>query len=843
MNHLETVALPRHLLTTRLLREITQSDVIMLSGPSQSGRSHTLRELAEHLEASEFTPCLIQDNSHDSVARLKQATTKHIVLFDGLENATSELLHALANQVAAGTVCVGAINTDSAAKAYHDFASELVASGHPAVPRVTQSKVFRIEPLGRHEAEQIVKVSQRMPLDSVTINAVIAMAWGRPGWLLELIELAEAGKVRADPHPSISEIDTGDLYLSTFHFAVQAAERHLTPESIAAAVALSKLEPRTLQGASELIGTQCVAELREAGVMIETPHDAQLFNVPELLSAPLSLLADRRLLARAGQLAAEKLLAQEALGIPLPDREVVYCAWNFTAGPEPLPTQTPHHQVIADAHARLVGELTADLVRFGRQESRDLLLRASTTEVFNEFMRVRAAAVFRGPTEALRLLHGVAPGSPQHPDSDVAAATSATRQHKIEFLRTQLLAQLGALETRTRTGDLNPEQTDFDRVATVFARWNDVDPLGTDLEPIFHAAQSHTNDEVALLAEQLLVLESARAGTWLPEGLTPHSQSSNSSEAAQLLRSRISVLALNSERALHDQLIAAAVAEGTIAMLTATHLSTMQAIAETVQNLPGAPFHRLWVQHLSSAAIAVAAGDTARAAREWTGFEQRLPQFLPIRLQRVIALIGAELKDPAHTPAELRKPTHHMLDYLRGALDTVRVPGLTPDGKESSPGGTSNTLPVFCLAAAHLGALRAQNPVVLMRTAEQLQRLGLWAPAVYALQEAQTIFVRRRASGGVARCTALLHEIETAARQHAPWFEIVALTPAPRSRLTKRETDVAQLAAHGLSNREVAERLSCSVRTVESHLAAARAKLGAASRADLAARLGELGQL
>ena len=57
--------------------------------------------------------------------------------------------------------------------------------------------------------------------------------------------------------------------------------------------------------------------------------------------------------------------------------------------------------------------------------------------------------------------------------------------------------------------------------------------------------------------------------------------------------------------------------------------------------------------------------------------------------------------------------------------------------------------------------------------------------------------------------------------------------------LTVREREVAVLAGRGLSNREIAGRLFLSVRTVESHLYLARRKLGAASRRDLAHRLGD----
>ncbi|MGH3512050.1 MAG: response regulator transcription factor [Pseudonocardiaceae bacterium] len=55
--------------------------------------------------------------------------------------------------------------------------------------------------------------------------------------------------------------------------------------------------------------------------------------------------------------------------------------------------------------------------------------------------------------------------------------------------------------------------------------------------------------------------------------------------------------------------------------------------------------------------------------------------------------------------------------------------------------------------------------------------------------------------------------------------------------LTQREREIVTLAAGGLSNRLIAERLTLSVRTVEGHLYRACSKLGASNRAELAALL------
>jgi DNA-binding NarL/FixJ family response regulator len=54
--------------------------------------------------------------------------------------------------------------------------------------------------------------------------------------------------------------------------------------------------------------------------------------------------------------------------------------------------------------------------------------------------------------------------------------------------------------------------------------------------------------------------------------------------------------------------------------------------------------------------------------------------------------------------------------------------------------------------------------------------------------------------------------------------------------VTRRELDVLELVAEGLSNAQIAERLFLSPRTVETHVANLLAKLGAANRTELGAR-------
>jgi len=63
----------------------------------------------------------------------------------------------------------------------------------------------------------------------------------------------------------------------------------------------------------------------------------------------------------------------------------------------------------------------------------------------------------------------------------------------------------------------------------------------------------------------------------------------------------------------------------------------------------------------------------------------------------------------------------------------------------------------------------------------------------------------------------------------------------PEPQLTGREREVAELITHGLSNREIANRLVISQRTVESHVEHILAKLGFNSRTQIAAWIADLG--
>ncbi|WP_338751711.1 helix-turn-helix transcriptional regulator [Janibacter alittae] len=134
------------------------------------------------------------------------------------------------------------------------------------------------------------------------------------------------------------------------------------------------------------------------------------------------------------------------------------------------------------------------------------------------------------------------------------------------------------------------------------------------------------------------------------------------------------------------------------------------------------------------------------------------------------------------------------------------------------------------LLADHADAMRSGDRHALEAVAERFARRGLLPLAVEAAAQAATAHRAVGAGDGARRMAGrmqvLASRIDGGATQ-----TLAAQEPVPV--LSRREQEVASLAAAGLSNASIAHRLVVSVRTVESHLYQAFGKLGVTSRADL----------
>lgn len=106
--------------------------------------------------------------------------------------------------------------------------------------------------------------------------------------------------------------------------------------------------------------------------------------------------------------------------------------------------------------------------------------------------------------------------------------------------------------------------------------------------------------------------------------------------------------------------------------------------------------------------------------------------------------------------------------------------------------------------------------------------------AVEALQRSASILEQCGSPWRRDRSLGALRRLGSAGRRAAA----AALGPGS---LTRREREVARLAATGMSAKEIAEALFVGERTVESHLASVYAKLGVDSKLQLVRRAGELG--
>lgn len=136
------------------------------------------------------------------------------------------------------------------------------------------------------------------------------------------------------------------------------------------------------------------------------------------------------------------------------------------------------------------------------------------------------------------------------------------------------------------------------------------------------------------------------------------------------------------------------------------------------------------------------------------------------------------------------------------------------------------------IAARFAAALREGDGTELIAVSEDFESIGDLVAAVDASAQAALVYrrqdLRGTALGCSTRAAALAEQcggLCTPALRHAE-------EPLP---LTDREREIVTLIGAGLSNRAIGERLTLSVRTVESHIYRAMAKTGTTSRDELAA--------
>lgn len=129
-------------------------------------------------------------------------------------------------------------------------------------------------------------------------------------------------------------------------------------------------------------------------------------------------------------------------------------------------------------------------------------------------------------------------------------------------------------------------------------------------------------------------------------------------------------------------------------------------------------------------------------------------------------------------------------------------------------------------------AARDSDAAELAALSEEFEQIGDQVAAIDAAALGARAYRRRDKKGSALVCSARA----SALADTCGGVRTAALRlGADKVPLTERETEIAMLIGEGLSNRAVAERLTLSQRTVESHIYRAMTKTGTSSRAELAA--------
>jgi DNA-binding CsgD family transcriptional regulator len=217
------------------------------------------------------------------------------------------------------------------------------------------------------------------------------------------------------------------------------------------------------------------------------------------------------------------------------------------------------------------------------------------------------------------------------------------------------------------------------------------------------------------------------------------------------------------------------------------------------------------------------AAESLGAAWEHTqreGVEE--PGVFPVAPDLVEALVElGELDEAAAVAARLREQAEEQA-HPWGLATAKRCEALVRLASQKDEVAASD-LEQAAAAYGELG-LRFDRARTLLLLGRDQRRRKKWAAARRALEQAAALFDELGAPGWVEEARSELARVG-------------ARKPQPSGELTPTERRVAELAAEGLSNKEIARTLFVTVHTVEVHLSHAYAKLGVRSRSQLSSRL------
>ncbi|MFF8817095.1 LuxR C-terminal-related transcriptional regulator [Leucobacter sp. NPDC015123] len=779
---------------------LNRGELVIISAPTGSGRTHFLAGLQSRIASQQSF--IVSTTLPHAAEQLRAVPPSATILIDALEHADADFLEAWGERVQSAESSAAVIDPTGFDSSFRGLLSgsaklfdtvDTVMDGATSIglPRLADDALARL--LHEHSTDV---------LDSGMLHAITRLADGRPKWALALLELAKVGGVAAFPRPEILTSQPTGLAASALR-SVARTVRDLPPESVAAAVLLSRFDPLDLKGIEDLVGSHHTELLLRQGILASV-GTRSLYYVPPFVASAIRDLAPTDALTVFEDTAQERLLAKYSLGFPLSVSDAVFCSRPFTAARPQVAEK------YSSLRSSLIEKTIVELIDFGEEQlARSLLLRSTDTQVLlSPTLRAAVIGALVGPEAGLSHI-----GPPPEHDSNAFVGWLGVHSRLSELALTPSAPE-----------DIFPAdraEHDLERVVWLFNR----SAMLTSEQVAFleQCGRSHADTTTGMLADTLVNLDAATKGE-----LSPGSWIERAGPVPRTSSQTLTELPHTSGMVLLSQALTCFVlGKGPV---------FAPEFVDIARRSPLYEFHARWLRHYEASATALACGDLIRAHREWGLLIGTAPHLIPLRVEAQLNSIHSGLGHAASPVAALDTPDVAANDseaqlrlfmYFAGKHATLAQ-------HHSIPLAGDRTAPLMSLMRAHLTAAAAENPRELARIAEVLRQRRAWAPALYALGQAREIFLSRRSGVAATECAEQIDELEREIAHTVPSYLRRSTLTSDYLHLTAREREVAALAAEGLANKAIAARLHCSIRTVESHIAQARAKLGAASRKDLA---------
>ena len=243
---------------------------------------------------------------------------------------------------------------------------------------------------------------------------------------------------------------------------------------------------------------------------------------------------------------------------------------------------------------------------------------------------------------------------------------------------------------------------------------------------------------------------------------------------------------------------------------------------------------------LANACAMASDGPAARAAAEEMERE-RHPGFGVLEAERLLTWAWVEAAEGSTTGAvqHAHQAATHAAEHGQWGFETFALAAAVRFGDLTSADRLVELDqqvqgPLVAAAATQAVALAASDGEGLLKASKAFEDMGDLSSAADAAAQAAACYLADGNRSAHVQACSRTRRLQSQCDGILTPALAVALNPLP---ITDREREIVALAATGLSNREIAERLVVSLRTIEGHLYRAGAKLGTSDRSRFAALL------